>query len=50
MLSPHRIPPEALTARIGISNLASIALFEKLGFRVTKKVEVFGEVEMHWGM
>jgi L-amino acid N-acyltransferase YncA len=26
----------------------SIRLFEKLGFRITKRVEVFGEVEMRW--
>jgi hypothetical protein len=25
-------------------------LFEKLGFRVTKVVEVFGEVEMRFGV
>lgn len=28
--------------------MPSIALFEKLGFIVTKRVEVFGEVEMRW--
>jgi hypothetical protein len=31
------------------SNVPSIKLFEKLGFRIMKWVEVFGEVEMWWG-
>src|ERR1700733_15275539 len=39
------IPPAFLVTRISESNTASIHLFEKLGFRLTKKVEVFGEVE-----
>jgi len=42
------IPPHALVARIGAANAPSIRLFETLGFRVTRRVEVFEEVEMHW--
>lgn len=40
------LSPQNLVARIGESNLASIHLFEKLGFVISKKVEVFQEVEM----
>ena len=29
-------------------NAPSIALFSKLGFVETKRVEVFGELEMRW--
>ncbi|KIJ33016.1 hypothetical protein M422DRAFT_95589, partial [Sphaerobolus stellatus SS14] len=36
-----RIPSERLVVRIGESNSASIRLFEKLGFKITKIVEVF---------
>ncbi|KAF8066989.1 GNAT domain-containing protein [Lyophyllum atratum] len=43
------IPPRALTARIGAANTPSIRLFETLGFRITRRVEVFEEVEMRWG-
>ncbi|KAJ7685734.1 GNAT domain-containing protein [Mycena polygramma] len=46
--SPLPVPPATLLARISESNLPSISLFEKLGFRITKRVEVFGEVEMRW--
>ncbi|KAJ7878969.1 N-acetyltransferase 9-like protein [Mycena olivaceomarginata] len=46
--SPLPIPPTTLLARISESNVPSIRLFEKLGFRITKRVEVFGEVEMRW--
>ena len=42
------ITPSSLIARIGISNSASIELFQKLGFQRTKVVEVFSEVEMKW--
>ena len=48
----HTYPPflpitaDKLVARIGESNSASIALFAKLGFVVTKRVKVFEEVEM----
>lgn len=47
-ISSLNIPPTCLVTRISESNIASIRLFEKLGFRVTKKVEVFSEVEMRW--
>ncbi|KAH9931305.1 uncharacterized protein B0H18DRAFT_952812 [Fomitopsis serialis] len=42
------IPRTALVARIGMRNAPSIALFAKLGFVETKRVEVFEEVEMRW--
>ncbi|EPS95687.1 hypothetical protein FOMPIDRAFT_1131879 [Fomitopsis schrenkii] len=42
------IPRTRLVARIGMQNAPSIALFEKLGFVETKRVEVFGELEMRW--
>ena len=48
LTSPLNIPPAFLVTRISESNTASIRLFEKLGFRLTKKVEVFSEVEMRW--
>ncbi|KAL7420193.1 hypothetical protein Q5752_005159 [Cryptotrichosporon argae] len=44
-----RIPPAHLIARIGAKNAPSIALFERLGFRVTKLVAVWDEVEMRFG-
>lgn len=47
-LSPLPIPPAFLLARISESNAPSIRLFETLGFHITKRVEVFGEVEMRW--
>jgi len=46
---PLPIPPTSLLTRISESNVPSIKLFEKLGFRISKRVEVFGEVEMRWG-
>ena len=46
--SPLNISPCRLLTRISETNIASIALFEKLGFQVTKRVEIFGEVEMRW--
>ncbi|KAK2461168.1 hypothetical protein APHAL10511_006695 [Amanita phalloides] len=46
--SPLRIPATCLVTRITESNDPSIKLFEKLGFKVTKKVDVFKEVEMRW--
>jgi hypothetical protein len=46
--SPLRIPPSRLLARISDVNIPSIRLFEKLGFTVTKRVEVFREVEMRY--
>lgn len=42
------IPRSALVARISESNYPSIKLFEQLGFKVVKRVEVFGEVEMRY--
>jgi hypothetical protein len=44
----HSAPPPPLM-HISESNVPSIKLLEKLGFRITKWVEVFGEVEMQWG-
>jgi hypothetical protein len=46
--SPLRIPPSRLVTRISDTNIPSIRLFEKLGFVVTKRVEVFREVEMRY--
>lgn len=46
--SPLRIPPSRLLARISDVNIPSIRLFEKLGFSVTRRVEVFREVEMRY--
>jgi hypothetical protein len=43
------VPQERLVVRIGEKNEASVRLFEKLGFRITRYVEVFGEVEMRYG-
>lgn len=40
--------PETLIARIGSSNTPSISLFRKLGFEISKHVEVFEEVEMRF--
>ncbi|KAF9463751.1 GNAT domain-containing protein [Collybia nuda] len=46
--SSLKVPPAALLTRISESNTPSICLFEKLGFKITKRVEVFEEVEMRW--
>ncbi|KAJ7230012.1 hypothetical protein GGX14DRAFT_344218, partial [Mycena pura] len=47
---PLPIPPAFPLARISAeSNTPSIRLFETLGFRITKRVEVFGEVGMRRG-
>lgn len=43
------LPPSAFFARISTSNEGSIALFERLGFKRGKVVEVFAEMEMVWG-
>ncbi|KAF9448762.1 hypothetical protein P691DRAFT_729164 [Macrolepiota fuliginosa MF-IS2] len=43
------ITPNRLVTRISDTNEPSIHLFEKLGFRIVKRVEVFQEVEMRWG-
>ncbi|KAF8577561.1 hypothetical protein K439DRAFT_1418141 [Ramaria rubella] len=45
---PLHIPPERLIVRIGETNAASIRLFEKLSFHVTKRVPVFQEVELRY--
>ncbi|KAK0458166.1 N-acetyltransferase 9-like protein [Desarmillaria tabescens] len=44
--SPLPVPPSSLVARIGDTNLPSIRLFEKLGFKIMKHIKVFNEVEM----
>lgn len=44
--SPLPVKPESLVVRIGAHNAPSIALFERLGFTISKRVEVFDEVEM----
>ncbi|KAF7313073.1 Acyl-CoA N-acyltransferase [Mycena kentingensis (nom. inval.)] len=46
--SPLPISPASLLVRISDSNVPSIKLFESLGFKITKRVEVFEEVEMRW--
>ncbi|KAF8996135.1 GNAT domain-containing protein [Cyathus striatus] len=46
--SPLNLLPETLVTRISQTNEPSIRLFEKLGFKITKTVEVFQEVEMRW--
>jgi hypothetical protein len=38
--------PTSLVVRIGAFNVSSIALFQKLGFSISKRVEVFEEVEL----
>ncbi|EPQ61379.1 hypothetical protein GLOTRDRAFT_69772 [Gloeophyllum trabeum ATCC 11539] len=45
---PLPIARSSLVSRISDSNLPSICLFEKLGFQIVKRVEVFHEVEMRW--
>jgi hypothetical protein len=44
-LTPAPLPAQFI-ARISTKNHASIKLFEKLGFEITKVVEVFDELEM----
>ncbi len=46
--SPLPVPREKLVVRIGDKNEPSIRLFKKLGFVVTKHVEVFEEIEMRY--
>jgi len=45
---PPQLPisPTNLVVRIGESNGPSIMMFEKLGFTISKRVEVFQEVEL----
>jgi hypothetical protein len=45
---PLHFSPTKLVARIGESNNASLRLFEKLSFSVTRRVAVFQEVEMRY--
>ncbi|KAK4054868.1 hypothetical protein OIV83_000792 [Microbotryomycetes sp. JL201] len=42
------ISPDRFFARIGASNVGSIRLFEKLGFKRGKLVQVFDEQQMDW--
>ncbi|KAG5717860.1 hypothetical protein E4T56_gene1427 [Termitomyces sp. T112] len=42
------IPPSSLVARISDTNTPSIRLFELLGFRITRRVAVFNEVELRF--
>lgn len=42
------VNPEILVTRISEVNEPSIRLFEKLRFEITKRVEIFQEVEMRW--
>lgn len=42
------VPLHCLITRISMENTSSIKLFEKLGFVVVKRVEVFREVEMRF--
>jgi len=43
------IPTKNFIARIGLTNIGSIALFTKLGFGKEKVVEVFQEVTLRMG-
>ena len=42
------LDPHNLVAKIGSANTPSIRLFEKLGFSIVKRVEVWDEVELRW--
>lgn len=46
--SPLNISPGSLVTKISETNTGSISLFEKLGFVIAKRVEVFQEVEMRY--
>lgn len=46
--APLPVPREKLVVRIGDKNEPSIRLFQKLGFAITKHVEVFEEIEMRY--
>ncbi|KAF9479213.1 hypothetical protein BDN70DRAFT_807392 [Pholiota conissans] len=46
--TPLQIPPSSLVTKISDTNVPSIQLFGKLGFEVTKRVEVFQEIEMRY--
>lgn len=45
---PLPIARESLVVRIGDRNTASIALFQKLGFEITKHVAIFEETELRY--
>lgn len=45
---PLPLSEESLVVRIGDKNTASIALFRKLGFEITKRVAVFEETELRY--
>jgi RimJ/RimL family protein N-acetyltransferase len=45
---PLPLPRDRLVVRIGALNKASVALFRSLGFKITKHVEVFDELEMRF--
>lgn len=47
--SPLNIRPSQFIARIGANNVASLRLFDKLGFGQVKLVEVWNEIELRWG-
>ncbi|KAG8965126.1 N-acetyltransferase 9 [Tulasnella sp. 408] len=42
------VPRSCFIAKIGLENLPSRSLFRKLGFRETKVVEVFNQVELKY--
>lgn len=41
-----RLGPEDFLVRIGMNNTKSIHMFERMGFEIVKRVDVFQEVEM----
>ena len=45
---PLPIGKESLVVRVGDRNTASISLFQKLGFEITKHVAVFEETELRY--
>ncbi|KIO24786.1 hypothetical protein M407DRAFT_15364 [Tulasnella calospora MUT 4182] len=42
------VPTSCFVAKVGLENLPSRALFRKLGFKETKVVEIFNEVELKY--
>jgi L-amino acid N-acyltransferase YncA len=47
-ISELGLKPHNLVAKIGSANTPSIRLFEHLGFKIVKRVEVWDEVELRW--
>ena len=45
---PLPIAKECLVVRVGDKNTASISLFQKLGFEITKHVAIFEETELRY--